>query len=97
MKESYNKIVVTDNPEEALPEETNELPESIRIRAGIALLLEAVKLTGLDVKGFDIYQNGDERIVEVKFVWGSEYANITIDNARAAIWDVLRQIPELRT
>lgn len=94
--ENTNKIVITDNLEEVLPKKTNELPEIVKIRAGIALLLEAVKITGLDVKGFDILQEDSERIVEVKFPWGSEYANITIDNARAAIWDVLKQIPELR-
>lgn len=94
--ENTNKIVITDNPEEALPKKTNELPEIVKIRVGIALLLEAVKITGLDVKGFDILQEDSKRIVEVKFLWGSEYANITIDNARAAIWDVLKQIPELR-
>lgn len=94
--ENTNKIVITDNLEEALPKKTNELPEIVKIRVGIALLLEAVKITGLDVKGFDILQEDSKRIVEVKFLWGSEYANITIDNARAAIWDVLKQIPELR-
>ena len=94
--ENTNKIVITDNLEEVLPKKTNELPEIVKIRVGIALLLEAVKITGLDVKGFDILQEDSKRIVEVKFPWGSEYANITIDNARAAIWDVLKQIPELR-
>lgn len=94
--ENTNKIVITDNLEEVLSKKTNELPEIVKIRVGIALLLEAVKITGLDVKGFDILPEDSERIVEVKFPWGSEYVNITIDNARAAIWDVLKQIPELR-
>ena len=65
-------------------------------RAAISLLIEALKIAGMDVKGFAIIENGEDKVVEMKLPWGSEYANITMDNARTAIWDVLKQIPELR-
>lgn len=93
--EETNKVVITANLDVAV-KKPDELPDGVRIRAAISLLIEALKIAGMDIKGFAIIENGEDKVVEIKLPWGSEYANITMDNARTAIWDVLKQIPELR-
>ena len=76
--------------------------ETERLHEGIRLLCSALQGAGVDVKDMEIIDlDGSERLVKVTVGggrWGSvKYANITMDNPQTALWDVLRQVPELRT
>lgn len=73
--------------------------EMERLHEGIRLLCGALQGAGVDLKDMEIIDlDGGERLVKVSFGWGDvKYANITMDNPQAAMWDVLRQIPELRS
>ena len=73
--------------------------EMERLHEGIRLLCGALQGAGVDVKDMEIIAlDGGERLVKVTFGWdGVKYANITMDNPQAAMWDVMRQIPELRS
>lgn len=72
--------------------------EMERLHEGIRLLCSALKGAGVDLEDMEVIElEGSERLVKVTFGWkGVKYANITMDNPQAAMWDVMRQIPELR-
>ena len=49
----------------------------------------------------EIVEDGSDCTVEAMFKygarhWGVRYADISTDAPRTALWDILRQIPELR-
>ena len=72
--------------------------EMERLHEGIRLLCGALQGAGVDVKDMEIiYEGPGETKVRATFDWGVKYANITIDNPQSAMWDVMRQIPELRS
>ena len=62
----------------------------------VALLCRALPLLSLK-----IIEDGSDCTVEAMFKygarhWGVRYADISTDAPRTALWDILRQIPELR-
>ena len=57
----------------------------------------ALSAAGCDIKEFEeVETDGGERMIIAHFPHGDKYANITMDSAPTALWDVLRQIPDLR-
>lgn len=60
-------------------------------------LQRALVAAGVDVKEFEeVETDRGERVIIAHFPYGDKYANITMDSAPTALWDVLRQIPDLR-
>ena len=60
-------------------------------------LQRALSAAGCEVKEFEeVETDRGERIIIAHFPYGDKYANITADSAPTALWDVLRQIPDLR-
>lgn len=64
----------------------------------VALLCQAAGVPLLSLK---IIEDGSDCTVEAMFKygarhWGVRYADISTDAPRTALWDILRQIPELR-
>lgn len=70
-----------------------------KARAGaiaIALLCRALQAAGVPLISLEIIERGSDRMVKATFEWGVRYANISMDAPHTALWDILRQIPELR-
>lgn len=63
----------------------------------IALLCRALQAAGVPLLSIEIFDCGnDDCMVKATFVWGERWANISMDAPHTALWDILRQIPELR-
>ena len=62
----------------------------------IGLLCQALQKAGVPLLSLKIIEDGSDCTVEATFEWGERWANISMDAPRTALWDILRQIPELR-
>lgn len=63
----------------------------------VALLCQALQKAGVPLISLEIFERGgSERMVKATFEWGERWANISMDAPHTALWDILRQIPELR-
>ena len=62
----------------------------------VALLCQALQAAGVPLLALEIIERGSDRTVKATFEWGVRYANISMDAPHTALWDILRQIPELR-
>lgn len=62
----------------------------------IGLLCQALKKAGVPLYSLEIIERDSDRRVKATFTWGVRYANISMDAPHTALWDILRQIPELR-
>ena len=62
----------------------------------IALLCRALQAAGVPLLSLNIIEDGSDRMVKATFECGVRYANISMDATHTALWDILRQIPELR-
>lgn len=67
----------------------------------VALLCRALQKAGVPLLSLEIIEDGSDCTVEAMFKygarhWGVRYADISMDAPRTALWDILRQIPELR-
>lgn len=62
----------------------------------IALLCQALQVAGVPLLSLEIIERSSDRMVKATFEWGIHYANISMDAPHTALWDIMRQIPELR-
>lgn len=62
----------------------------------IALLCQALQAAGVPLLSLKIIEDGSDCMVKATFEWGERWANISMDAPHTALWDILRQIPELR-
>lgn len=62
----------------------------------VALLCRALQKAGVPLLSLEIFERDSDRRVKATFTWGVRYANISMDAPHTALWDILRQIPELR-
>lgn len=62
----------------------------------VALLCQSLQVAGVPLYSLEIVERGSDRLVKATFTWGERYANISMDAPHTALWDILRQIPELR-
>lgn len=62
----------------------------------VALLCRALQAAGVPLLSLKIIEDGSDCMVKATFTWGERWANISMDAPNAALWDILRQIPELR-
>lgn len=63
----------------------------------VALLCQALQAAGVPLISFEIFDCGDsDCMVKATFEWGTRWANISMDAPHTALWDILRQIPEIR-
>lgn len=63
----------------------------------IALLCQALQKAGVPLISLEIFDRGaSDCMVKATFEWGERWANISTDAPQTALWDILRQIPELR-
>lgn len=62
----------------------------------IGLLCQALQKAGVPLYSLEIIERDSDRRVKATFTWGVRYANISMDAPHTALWDILRQIPELR-
>lgn len=67
----------------------------------VALLCRALQAAGVPLLSLKIIEDGSDCTVEAMFKygarhWGVRYADISTDAPHTALWDILRQIPELR-
>lgn len=62
----------------------------------VGLLCQALQAAGVPLLSLEIIERGSDRTVKATFEWGIRYANISMDAPQTALWDILRQIPELR-
>lgn len=63
----------------------------------IGLLCQALQKAGVPLISFEIFDRGSsDCMVKATFVWGERWADISMDAPHTALWDILRQIPELR-
>lgn len=63
----------------------------------IALLCQALQKAGVPLISLEICSRGArDCMVKATFEWGERWANISMDAPHTALWDILRQIPELR-
>lgn len=71
--------------------------EKKRRADAIELLCRALQAAGVPLYSFEIFDRGDsDCMVKATFVCGEKWANISMDAPHTALWDILRQIPELR-
>lgn len=76
---------------EAIAKEKKARAESI------ALLCQALQKAGVPLISLEIFDRGaSDCMVKATFEWGERWANISMDAPHTALWDILRQIPELR-
>lgn len=66
-------------------------------RDAVGLLCQALQAAGVPLLSLEILERGSDRTVKATFEWGVRYANISMDATHTALWDILRQIPELRS
>lgn len=63
----------------------------------VDLLCQALQKAGVPLISLEIFDRGDsDCMVKATFTWGERRANISMDAPQTALWDILRQIPELR-
>lgn len=62
----------------------------------VALLCQALQKAGVPLLSLKIIEDGSDCMVKATFEWGERWANISMDAPHTALWDILRQIPELR-
>lgn len=62
----------------------------------IDLLCRALQAAGVPLLSLKIIEDGSDCMVKATFEWGERWANISMDAPHTALWDILRQIPELR-
>lgn len=63
----------------------------------IGLLCQALQKAGVPLISLEICSRGArDCMVKATFEWGERWANISMDAPHTALWDILRQIPELR-
>lgn len=62
----------------------------------VALLCRALQAAGVPLLSLEIVERGSDRLVKATFTWGERWADISMDAPKTALWDILRQIPELR-
>lgn len=62
----------------------------------IALLCQALQKAGVPLLSLKTIERGSDRTVKATFEWGIRYANISMDAPHTALWDIMKQIPELR-
>ena len=63
----------------------------------IALLCQALQKAGVPLISLEIFERGaSDCMGKATFTWGERRANISMDAPHTALWDILRQIPELR-
>lgn len=62
----------------------------------VAILCRALQAAGVPLLSLKIIEDGSDRMVKATFEWGERWANISMDAPHTALWDILRQIPELR-
>ena len=62
----------------------------------VDLLCQALQKAGVPLYSLEIIERDSDRIVKATFTWGERRANISMDAPHTALWDILRQIPELR-
>ena len=62
----------------------------------IALLCQSLQVAGVPLYSLEIVERGSDRLVKATFTWGERWADISMDAPQTALWDILRQIPELR-
>ena len=62
----------------------------------IRLLCQALQKAGVPLFSLEIFERGSDCMVKATFEWGEKWANISLDAPHTALWDILRQIPELR-
>lgn len=62
----------------------------------VALLCRALQAAGVPLLSLEIVERGSDRLVKATFTWGERWADISMDAPQTALWDILRQIPELR-
>lgn len=62
----------------------------------VALLCQALQKAGVPLLSLEIVERGSDRLVKATFTWGERWADISMDAPKTALWDILRQIPELR-
>ena len=62
----------------------------------IALLCQSLQVAGVPLYSLEIVERGSDRLVKATFTWGERWADISMDALHTALWDILRQIPELR-
>lgn len=84
-------------------EEWNErIAKEKKARAdAVALLCRALQAAGVPLLSMEIIEDGSDCAVEAVFQYGARhwavrYADISMDSPQTALWDILRQIPELR-
>ena len=70
-------------------------------RDAVGLLCQALQAAGVPLLALEIIERGSDRTVKAMFKygarhWGVRYADISMDAPQTALWDILRQIPELR-
>ena len=62
----------------------------------VALLCQALQKAGVPLYSLEIIERDSDCMVKATFTWGERRANISMDAPHTALWDILRQIPELR-
>lgn len=65
-------------------------------RDAVGLLCQALQAAGVPLLALEIIERGSDCMVKATFEWGVRYANISMDAPHTALWDIMRQIPELR-
>lgn len=67
------------------------------LRNAVGLLCQALQKAGVPLISLEIFDRGaSDCMVKATFEWGERWANISMDAPHTALWDILRQIPELR-
>lgn len=80
-------------------EEWNErIAKEKKARAdAVGLLCQSLQVAGVPLYSLEIVERGvSDCMVKATFEWGERWANISMDAPHTALWDILRQIPELR-
>lgn len=79
-------------------EEWNErIAKEKKARAeAVDLLCQALQKAGVPLLSLKIIEDGSDRMVKATFTWGERWADISMDAPKTALWDILRQISELR-
>ena len=62
----------------------------------VGLLCQSLQVAGVPLYSLEIVERGSDRLVKATFTWGERWADISTDAPQTALWDILRQIPELR-
>lgn len=63
----------------------------------VGLLCQSLQVAGVPLYSLEIVERGaGDCMVKATFEWGERWADISMDAPHTALWDILRQIPELR-